>query len=127
MEGLFENIVHLFYISILLIQTLLSLHIIHQKHLFERTLANHYVRTIFRDHHVETIVTKCKGRKHTLTVIMDAELFEKRLENTLFLTEDMKDHLHSDEKEDITGALDRLTGLPQRIDAAREKTMDLLS
>ena len=31
-----------------------------------------------------------------------------------------------DEKEDVTGALDRLTGLLQKIDAAREETMDLL-
>ena len=57
---------------------------------------------------------------------MAAELFKKRLEKILFLTENIKDCLHSDEKEDITGALDQLTGLIQRIDAAREKTMDLL-
>ena len=57
---------------------------------------------------------------------MAAELLDKKLENILFLTEDIKDCLHSDEKEDITGALDQLTGLIQRIDAAREKTMDLL-
>ena len=57
---------------------------------------------------------------------MAAELFEKKLENILFLTEDIKDCLHSDEKEDITGALDRLTRLLQRIDAEREKSMDLL-
>ena len=56
---------------------------------------------------------------------MVVELFEKKLENILFLTEDMKDCLYSDEKEDLTGALDQLTGLLQRIDAAREKTMDL--
>ena len=57
---------------------------------------------------------------------MAAELFEKKLENTLFLTEDIKYCLHSDEKKDITGALDRLTRLLQRIGAEREKTMDLL-
>ena len=57
---------------------------------------------------------------------MAAELLEKKQENILFLTEDIKNCLHSDEKEDITGALDQLTGLLQRIDAAREKTMDLL-
>ena len=57
---------------------------------------------------------------------MAAELFAKKLENILFLTEDIKDCLHSDEKEDITGALDRFTRLLQRIDAEREKTMDLL-
>ena len=57
---------------------------------------------------------------------MDAELFEKKQENILFLTENIKDCLHSDENENITGVLDRLTGLLQRIDAAREETMDLL-
>ena len=57
---------------------------------------------------------------------MAAELFEKKLGKVLFLIEDIKDCLHSDEKEDITGALDRLTGLLQKIDAAREETMDLL-
>ena len=57
---------------------------------------------------------------------MAAELFEKKLENTLFLTEDIKYCLHSDEKKDITGVLDRLTRLLQRIGAEREKTMDLL-
>ena len=57
---------------------------------------------------------------------MAAELFKKRLEKILFLTENIKDCLHSDEKEDITGALDRLTGLLQKIDTARKKTMDLL-
>ena len=57
---------------------------------------------------------------------MDAELFEKKQENILFLTENIKDCLHSDEKENITVVLDRLTGLLQRIDAAREETMDLL-
>ena len=57
---------------------------------------------------------------------MAAELFKKRLEKILFLTENIKDCLHSDEKEDITGALDRLTRLLQKIDAAREETMDLL-
>ena len=57
---------------------------------------------------------------------MAAELLEKKQENILFLTKDIKNCLHSDEKEDITGALDQLTGLLQRIDAAREKTMDLL-
>ena len=56
---------------------------------------------------------------------MAAELLEKKQANILFLTEDIKNCLHSDEKEDITGALDQLTGLLQRIDAAREKTMDL--
>ena len=40
---------------------------------------------------------------------MATELFEKKLENTLSLTEGIKDCLHSDEEEDITGALDRLT------------------
>ena len=57
---------------------------------------------------------------------MDAELFEKKQENILFLTENIKDCLHSDEKENITGVLDRLTGLLQRIDAAREETMDAM-
>ena len=38
---------------------------------------------------------------------MAAELFKKRLEKILFLTENIKDCLHTDEKEDITGALDR--------------------
>ena len=57
---------------------------------------------------------------------MAAELFQKKLENTLFLTEGIKDCLHSNEKEDITGALDRLTGLLQKIDAVREETMGLL-
>ena len=57
---------------------------------------------------------------------MAGELLKKKQENILFLTEDIKDCLHSDEKEDITGALDQLTGLLQRIGAAREKTMDLL-
>ena len=57
---------------------------------------------------------------------MATELFEKKVENTLFLTEDIKDCLHSDEKGDKTGALDRLTRLLQRIDAVREETMDLL-
>ena len=57
---------------------------------------------------------------------MTAELFKKKLEKILFLAEDIKDCLHSDEKENITGALDRLTGLLQKIDAAREETMDLL-
>ena len=37
---------------------------------------------------------------------MATELFEKKLENTLFLTKDIKDCLHSDKKEDITEALD---------------------
>lgn len=31
------------------------------------------------------------------------------------------------EKENVTGALDRLTGPLQRIDAVREETMDLLT
>ena len=57
---------------------------------------------------------------------MAAELFKKGLENILFLKKDPKNCLHSDEKEGITGALDQLTGLLQRIDAVREKTMDLL-
>ena len=39
-------------------------------------------------------------------VCLTTELFDKKLENTLFLTENIKDCLHSDEKEDITGALD---------------------
>ena len=57
---------------------------------------------------------------------MATELFEKKLENALFLTEDIMDCLHSDEKEHITGTLDRLTGLLQRNDAVLEETMDLL-
>ena len=57
---------------------------------------------------------------------MATELFEKKLENTLSLAEDIKDCLHSNEKEDVTGSLDRLTGLLQRIDVVREETMDLL-
>ena len=36
---------------------------------------------------------------------MATELFEKKLENTLFLTKDTKDCLHSDKKEDIAEAL----------------------
>ena len=45
---------------------------------------------------------------------MATGLFVKKLENTLFLTEDIKDCLHWDKKEDITAALDRLTQLLQR-------------
>ena len=48
------------------------------------------------------------------------------LENTLFLTENIKDCLHSDKKGDIILALDRLTGLLPRIDAVLEETMDIL-
>ena len=36
---------------------------------------------------------------------MATELFEKKLENALFLTEDIMDCLHSNEKEHITGTL----------------------
>ena len=55
---------------------------------------------------------------------MATELIEKKLENALFLTEDIKNCLHSEEKEDITGALDGLTGLIQRINVLSEETMN---
>ena len=57
---------------------------------------------------------------------MTTELIEKKLENALFLTEDIKNCLHSDKKEDITGASDGLTGLVQRINVLSEETMNLL-
>ena len=58
---------------------------------------------------------------------MATELFQVILENTLSLNENIKDSLHLREKENVTGALDRLTGPLQRIDAVREETMDLLT
>ena len=57
---------------------------------------------------------------------MSTELFEKKLESTLFLTEGIKDCLHSDKKEDFTRALHQLTGLIQRNDVVCEENMDLL-
>ena len=54
-------------------------------------------------------------------VIMATELFEKKLENTLFLTEDIKDCLHLDKKEDMTWRLDQLPRLLQRTDAVHEE------
>ena len=80
--------------------------------MFEQTFVDHFVKVIEGEKHVDSDY--------------DYRLFQKKLENTLFLTEDMKDCLHSDEKEDITGALDRLTGLLLRIDVVRVETMDLL-
>ena len=70
----------------------------------------------------------CRAIKgeNTLIVMMATELFQVILENTLSLNEGVKDSLHLREKENITGALDRLTGPLQRIDEVREETMDLL-
>ena len=71
-----------------------------------------------------TIVTSNKGWKH---VNNNYDYRTIPGETRKSLNENIKDSLHLREKENVTGALDRLTGPLQRIDAVREETMDLLT
>ena len=57
---------------------------------------------------------------------MDTEAYEKKLKKVLFITNDIRDCLYSDEKEEIINGLERINDQIKRLDIAREETMDLL-
>ena len=60
----------------------------------------------------------------TSIVNMDTEIFQKKLKESLFVMEDKRNCLHSDEQEEIANGLDRLNNLIKRSETAREEAMD---
>ena len=68
--------------------------------------------------------------KNTLIVIININYgyrtFRAETRKYSIFNRIVKDCLHSDEKEDVAGALDRLTRVLQRIDVVLEEIMDLL-
>lgn len=56
---------------------------------------------------------------------MDTD-FEKRLERALFITEDIRDCLHCEDKEEIRDGLERLNEWLKRINTLRDATMEQL-